>query len=474
MEIMAKNYLSPGVYIEEISKLPASIAEVETCIPAFIGYTEKAVDPAGADLLLKPRRIHSLVEYELSFGAGPPAIVTRVDLDATNKVASVAAHTAYYMYDSIRLFFLNGGGDCYIVSAGLYQLSNGAPAEQDFLGGINAISKEDEPTLLLFPDSVLLGAPALGNVQKAALAQSAALADRFAILDLRKDDTFPTGLGRSFKAMVGTQNLSYGAAYIPWLRVSLHRKVVVADLVGKVFKNGVSFSLEKLIPAGFPALSVLLRDDGTGNVQLPPAIISVIDAVSNCITELPPSGAIAGVYARVDYSRGVWKSPANESLLYVTEPTQAFSQAQLESLNIDPQTGKSINVIRFFTGKGTVVYGARTLAGNDNEWRYICVRRVCIMVEESCKKALARFTFEPNDVNTWAGIQQMTGNFLDIMWRQGALQGAKPEQDFYVVVGLGRTMTAADLQQKRLIVEIGLAVVKPAEFIILRIVQQMA
>ena len=170
----------------------------------------------------------------------------------------------------------------------------------------------------------------------------------------------------------------------------------------------------------------------------------------------------------------MWKSPANESLLYVTESTQTFSQAQLESLNIDPQTGKSINVIRFFNGKGTVVYGARTLAGNDNEWRYICVRRVCIMVEESCKKALARFTFDPNDAKTWTSIQQMTGNFLDILWRQGAFQGSKPEQAFYVAVGLGRTMTAADLQQKRLIVEIGLAVVKPAEFIILRIVQQMA
>ena len=474
MEIMAKNYLLPGVYIGEISKLPASIAEVETCIPAFIGYTEKAIDPAGADLHLKPKRIHSLVEYELNFGGVPPTILTRVDLDATNKATSVAAHTVYYMYDSIRLFYLNGGGDCFIVSTGLYHLNNGVRAEEDFLGGINAISKEDEPTLLLFPDAVLLGAPALGNVQKAALAQCAELADRFAILDLRKDDTLPAESGKSFKSNIGNQNLSYGAAYIPWLHISLHRRVVVADLVGKVFKNGVSFSLEKLIPGGFPALSVLLSDDGTGNVQLPPAIKSVIDAVSNCVTELPPSGAIAGVYARVDYSRGVWKSPANESLLYVTESTQTFSQAQLESLNIDPQTGKSINVIRFFNGKGTVVYGARTLAGNDNEWRYICVRRVCIMVEESCKKALARFTFEPNDAKTWTSIQQMTGNFLDILWRQGAFQGSKPEQAFYVAVGLGRTMTAADLQQKRLIVEIGLAVVKPAEFIILRIVQQMA
>jgi phage tail sheath protein FI len=192
------------------------------------------------------------------------------------------------------------------------------------------------------------------------------------------------------------------------------------------------------------------------------------------MSELPPSGAIAGVYSFVDRTRGVWKAPANVSLNEVLEPTQAYTKTQLDNLNVDVNAGKSINAIRSFFGKGTLVYGARTLAGNDNEWRYINVRRFFIMAEESCKKATEGFVFEPNDANTWVKVQGMIENFLITLWRQGALQGAKPEHAFYVAVGLGKTMTALDILEGRMIVEIGMAVVRPAEFIILRFSHKMA
>src|SRR5690606_15075040 len=116
-----------------------------------------------------------------------------------------------------------------------------------------------------------------------------------------------------------------------------------------------------------------------------------------------------------------------------------------ESLNVDVVAGKSINIIRPFTGKGIIVWGARTLAGNDNEWRYINVRRFFIMVEESVKKTSESFVFDPNDANTWVKVRAMIENFLTLQWRAGALQGAKPEQAFFVRVGLGETMTALDV-----------------------------
>ncbi len=137
-------------------------------------------------------------------------------------------------------------------------------------------------------------------------------------------------------------------------------------------------------------------------------------------------------------------------------------------------TGKSVNAIRSFTGKGPLVWGARTLAGNDNEWRYVSVRRLFIFVEESVKKATEAFVFEPNDANTWVKIQAMIENFLTTLWRQGALQGVKPEHAFYVAVGLGKTMTALDILEGRMIIEIGMAAVRPAEFIILRFSHKMA
>jgi uncharacterized protein len=155
-------------------------------------------------------------------------------------------------------------------------------------------------------------------------------------------------------------------------------------------------------------------------------------------------------------------------------PDTVFTASELDNLNVDTVAGKSINAIRYFTGKGTLVFGARTLAGNDNEWRYVPVRRFFNMVEESCKKSTEPFVFEPNDANTWVKIQGMIENFLITLWRQGALQGAKPEHAFYVAVGLGKTMTALDILEGRLIVEIGMAVVRPAEFIILRFSHKLA
>jgi hypothetical protein len=119
------------------------------------------------------------------------------------------------------------------------------------------------------------------------------------------------------------------------------------------------------------------------------------------------------------------------------------------------------------------VWGARTLDGNSNEWRYINVRRFFNMVEESCKKASERFVFEPNDRNTWVTVRGMIEIFLLLQWRAGALQGAVPEHAFFVKVGLGETMTDLDLLEGRMIVEIGMAVVRPAEFIILRFSHKM-
>lgn len=187
---------------------------------------------------------------------------------------------------------------------------------------------------------------------------------------------------------------------------------------------------------------------------------------------LPPSSGMAGVYARVDNNRGVWKAPANVGLNYVIKPTVHISHKEQETLNVHT-TGKSINAIRTFAGKGTLVWGARTLAGNDNEWRYVSVRRFFNMAEESIKKATEQFVFEPNDANTWVKVKAMIDNFLTLQWRAGALAGPTPDKAFYVSVGLGETMTAEDVLNGYMFVEIGMAVVRPAEFIILKFSHKM-
>ncbi len=211
--------------------------------------------------------------------------------------------------------------------------------------------------------------------------------------------------------------------------------------------------------------AVKLEDDAAYN--------KILTAIGNLPLELPPSSAIAGVYARVDNERGVWKAPANVSLNYVSELSVKITNDIQDDLNVHTQGGKSINAIRAFTGKGILIWGARTLAGNDNEWRYVSVRRFFNMVEESVKKATGVFVFEPNDANTWLKVKAMIDNFLTKQWKAGALAGATPDKAFFVKVGLGETMTAQDILEGYMIIEIGMAAVRPAEFIVLKFSHKM-
>ena len=665
---MAAAYKTPGVYVEEIPKFPPSIAAVETAIPAFIGYTEKAIRN-GTSLTNKPTRIESIAEYEELFGKGPSQDVY-VFLDNNNNFVKGEAVSALYLYDSLRMFYANGGGNCYIVSVGPYPATVSSATLE---AAIALLEQEDEPTIILAPDAVS-DPNGLDKFQVTALAQCNKLMDRVTICDLTKsvnNNEFKTTVA-AFRDKVGINHLKYGAAYGPWINANLPRQIwrknlklkrdgigtelqleslttdtntlnlirdiKLAEVGGTVLTSGVApvintitgsadkslndalqkaldeyrttttastaaqlttalqrftdltFAILKTIqtvntsvyPAGTqfkivgsiasylgnPTLknSILalaanhkkvdtdstinvinianadfdtaaaLLDPGFANgaALLGSALLPNVDAAYATVTTdkeradvareaayeaalnavtmfnsiqpsinefeknlndtllaafgkfkelvtkgaealnlLPPSGAIAGVYAAVDRDRGVWKAPANVSLNAVIGPAVKISQEQQGEFNVDVNAGKSINIIRAFPGKGTLVWGARTLAGNDNEWRYVSVRRFFNFVEESVKKATEQFVFEPNDANTWVKVQAMIENFLTTLWRQGALQGIKPEHAFYVAVGLGKTMTPLDILEGRMIIEIGMAAVRPAEFIILRFSHKM-
>jgi phage tail sheath protein FI len=148
-------------------------------------------------------------------------------------------------------------------------------------------------------------------------------------------------------------------------------------------------------------------------------------------------------------------------------PNTDIDHFEQEDLNVDVVAGKSINAIRSFVGKGTLIWGARTLAGNDNEWRYVPVRRLFNMVEESIQKGTAFAVFEPNTPFTWLKVSSMISSYLEGLWKQGALFGTSPDEAFFVNIGLGQTMTENDILNGRMNVEIGIAAVRPAEFIIL-------
>ncbi|CAN5904673.1 hypothetical protein BH11BAC7_BH11BAC7_04650 [soil metagenome] len=646
-------YKTPDVYVEEISLFPPSVAEVETAIPAFIGYTQAAKKLVDDDLHNMPTRISSMLDYEKYFGYGPEVSVAEVIIDDNGNFKSSAMSTIFYMYDSLRLFYANGGGDCYIVSVGLYEddavdlgvFANDPIAAEGLLGGLGMIEMYDEPTIILYPDAVSLddAADLYGSLQAQTLGLCNKLKDRVGLFDLLRDD--PNGT--AFRDNVGINYLKYGAAYTPWLKVSLPKNITYATIrtsgiIRKNSSSGPAVTLKSLtadadmqefiqdyddifanetsigtditstfapdttlrgayntkVAAYNNADPVTLHDifavvynaldlvdnwtslsstpladgykkqvittfngfwqtlvgyekaaevavtgitgydgaydtvtmSGSGGFSstggLAPASAAtvfgaaatdetkmdamkaklagmfeqintafnqsldtlenqklsfessllesfsvykaIIKGLEDAATEMPPSGAVAGVYAATDRDRGVWKAPANVSLASVVGPTTTFTASQLDALNIDVNAGKSINAIRTFTGKGTLIWGARTLAGNDNEWRYIPVRRFYNMVEESIKKSTYWAVFEPNSANTWVKVKGMIDNYLTNKWKDGALVGAKPDDAFFVKIGLGTTMSAQDILEGRMNVEIGMAVVRPAEFIIIK------
>jgi hypothetical protein len=202
-------------------------------------------------------------------------------------------------------------------------------------------------------------------------------------------------------------------------------------------------------------------------------------AVKNYISNnlemlLPAAPAVVGVYASVDDQQGVWTAPANWPITSAVDLEQHISAKDQGPINVDVATGLSVNVIRSFPGRGpAIIWGARTLAGNDNEWRYISVRRFFFMVEQSVKNAIEPMVFASNDNNTWTKVKAMIGNYLTGLWKQGALMGNTAKESFYVRVGLGETMVETDIWEGRMIVQIGMAVVRPAEFIILQFMQMM-
>ncbi len=468
-------YKTPGVYIEELRVFPPSIAAVETAIPAFIGYTAKAADAEGNDLTNKPTRITSLLEYEQLFGKAKPKplAVDVVQTGASLAVKWTAApgQPEDFMYYSMQLFFANGGGPCYILSLGA---NFPAVAQAHFTGSTGAftiLEAYDEPTLLVFPDACrLANADQHGAVVQAALSHCKKMQDRCAIIDVR--DALPTltdtnaKVTTNFRGKIGSDRdaLKYGAAYFPFVRTTLTFPAADADI------TVTSLMVDGVADAG--AAGKKLNDNAI-KVDRTAVYNAVRQFVSTATVTVPPSGAVAGVYARTDAERGVWKAPANASLANVIEPAISITNDLNDGLNIDATTGKSVNAIRAFTGKGTLVWGGRTLAGNDNENRYVSVRRFLNFAEESIKKAITAFVFEPNDANTWAKVRSMIESFLVRQWRDGALAGAKPEDAFYVSVGLNKTMTAQDILDGYMNVEIGLAIVRPAEFIVLRFAQMM-
>jgi uncharacterized protein len=502
-EAAAPDNAAPAAGDKPVTDTPAGAekAEGDTPAPAAPVYEDAYYSLVAAGAAV-PRAPQPDASAPAAGTGAPPAAAADAD--------PIPLLPRFNLYNSMRLFYANGGGNCYVVSVGTY--ADGVTADA-LSAGLDAAAEQVGPTMIVVPDAVLLPpddaatpwiSSQFNTVARKMLEQASRLQDRIAILDVygaqyANSAEYPRTLPdivTAFYGAVADVGLSYGAAYFPFLDTSVIplSEISYANIDNQdgaltrilTWENDrlyggnaqrhatVQGYIARLDPAnpGFPATDAEIRLLNNNLVATLPVMKTIEQGVIAKNDVLPPSGAMAGVYTRVDAASGVWNAPANVVLNSVDRPTLRVNADQQADLNV-PVNGKAIDVLRAFPGRGTVVWGARTLDGNSPDFRYVQVRRTLIFLEQSIKAALEPFVFAPNTGQTWATVTSMVSGFLTGVWSRGGLMGAKPSDAFSVACGLGSTMTGQDVLDGYMIVQVTLSLIRPAEFIELTFKQTM-
>jgi phage tail sheath protein FI len=542
-------YLSPGVYVEEVDRGPKPIEGVGTAMAAFVGFTEKAElvreidgEMVVEDLLNKPQLVTNWTQFSERFGGFVPGVS---------------------LPQSVYGYFTNGGSRCYVVSVRTFPRAEGAlvnaagkpaitvRARQAGVDGMKLRLRVGDVAALPAPGGKKAdagkdakegeekapednggGSTFTLHVEKEALSggwktvetlsgiqvQTMAVDGKKEVALAYKNNKLPKlvelliadGANTIEKVMPREQEqaLSIDKNLLPAPKASefqgdvSERKgveglevlddvtmVVVPDLMTTMPEEKLDLDMVKAVQTMMIAHCERLGDrvavldappdltpqevkkwrmDVTGFDSSYAAMyypwIKVMDPATDTVVSLPSSGHIAGVWARNDNTRGVHKAPANEVVQGAVGLAYQTTKGEQDTLN-----PIGVNCIRAFPGRGIRVWGARTLSSNPS-WRYINVRRLFNYVEKSIEGGTQWVVFEPNDRKLWARVKRDASAFLRTVWRDGALFGSSPSEAFYVKVD-DELNPPESRDLGRLIIEIGLAPVKPAEFVIFRISQ---
>ncbi|MCT8353817.1 MULTISPECIES: phage tail sheath family protein [Photorhabdus] len=453
----------PGVYIEEDASLALSISQGNTAIPVFIGR----FSPKKTSSTPQVTRVSSWLDFTNLFHVGgvmsiaiksippspppsPPKKSKKVEGDISvenNEVVNDDTNgkeekKADYTYevianyttssDALKLYFQNGGGPCYILPIADLE-------DTKTLGLIpELIEQALEITLIVCSEQNSGYQSQIYN----SLTPSLLNAGYFLIADNQGKTT-------ALSANVPSQTATYYPAVKVSQPIQMEESLVVVSGYQDAEKNEVTNLTE-------------LKEKNLNVYQ------EAICKIQNINRMIPASAVIAGVYCATDTHRGVWKAPANVVLSGISDIEERLTEDEQGTMN-----QKGINAIRYFNNRGFVVWGSRTLKDDDN-WRYIPVRRLFNAAERDIKQAMRFAVFEPNSQPTWERVRSAIDNYLHQLWQQGALVGNSQQEAYFVQIGQGITMSESDIRQGRMIVKVGMAAVRPAEFIILQFSQKVA
>ncbi|HET8718340.1 MAG TPA: phage tail sheath subtilisin-like domain-containing protein [Nocardioidaceae bacterium] len=519
-------YTAPGVYVEEVPSSQKVLSAAPTAVAAFVGFTERAPqddpnDPQG----LAPRLVTSWSDFEKLYGGFAPGCVlplsvygyfanggsiayicrvpnsepsgapARLELPAADrslglplKVESVEPDA-----DIAVVVSTDDAGDGAADEEGpssftLTVLENDEPVES--FPSLGFGSGDRNVATVVNETSTKIKVDLLIDPAKTDLSKQLELLKpgRYA---LEKEDPTPVAVsGRKFAGSESARNGINGLAVaddvtmvmVPDLitaatledgSVDLDMwKSVQTALISHCEQNGNRMAVLDAPPGMSPQQikewrsEVAMYDSAFAALYYPwIKVDNPIGVNGDREVFVPPSGHIAGVWARTDESRGVWKAPANDTIRGVLDLERSVSQNEQSLLN-----PIGINCIRPFGTRGIRIWGARTLA-SDSDWRYINVRRLFNMVESTILEGTQWAVFEPNDMTLWEGVNRTLTGFLRGLWSAGALFGATAEQAFYVKCD-EETNPPESIDEGKLVVEVGIAPVKPAEFVVFRISQQ--
>ena len=503
-------YLSPGVYVEEVEAGSRPIEGVGTAVAAFVGLAEKG--PANT-----PTLVSNWTQFTEQFGGFV--------------AGSYLAHSVYG-------YFLNGGGNCFVVrigSNGANSRGKGSPKEltaapEAELGGYtvqaigrNAGSKKIE---VVVGDA---GGESSDGEFKLVVQVDGKASETYDNVTTRKGDTNVATKINAASKLINLEETTSGSGLAPIAKGTVELStpepepeppstenlgtsdyvgdaadrtgfsgleavdevtmVAVPDLVAAYEQGAIDLESMQAVQLGMIAHCELMGDR-VAILDTPPSLtpqevlqwrtkgagydsrfatlywpwVKVFDPATGTNRVVPPSGHMAGVWARSDDSRGVHKAPANEVVRGAITLETQITKAEHDLLN-----PVGINCIRSFPGRGVRVWGARTLS-SDAEWRYLNVRRLFNYLEESILLGTQWVVFEPNDQALWARIRRTISSFLINEWRKGALFGATPDQAFFVKCD-DETNPAEGIDAGQVVCQIGVAPVKPAEFVIFQLSQ---
>jgi phage tail sheath protein FI len=527
---VAASYGAPGVYIEEQPGGSAPIEAVGTAIAAFVGFTEK-YDPGEGDPTdpegVRPQLVTSWPQYERVYGGfvrgamlphavrgffengGNTAYIVRIPsgngADGRSTLRLPAARPGV---ESLTISALNPGRHVEVEvvapAAGEGQEAGTGPDRQEYalrvyedgalseeIGGLTFAGKSPRVLERTINERSRVLRVEVQAVQGVSLAERAPAAGRYTLETPAPNAiaVTPADLEGSAIERTGYQGLAIAENVT---MVAIPDLVTITTGEDGTVDEETYLAVQKQIvdwceashtrmaildtPPGLNATralewrSRLERDSAFAALYYPNAVVTNPLARPGATNgerflTVPPVGHVAGVWARTDATRGVWKAPANETLRGIVRLETEVSSGEQDLLNPD-----GVNCIRSFGTYGTRIWGARTLAKTDPSWRYVNVRRLFNFVEESIRLGTQWAVFEPNDYDLWQRVTRTIRAFLRGLWTQGALVGATPEQAFYILCDETNNPPSS-VDEGKLIVEVGIAPVKPAEFVIFRISQ---